>query len=167
LPTDARNRAITFRESKDADLEFQFQVYACTRLEELAPLQWDEATTTAFLNMQFYAQHTYYHEHYATADYLIVLIDGEPAGRLYVWRSESELRIMDIALLSGFRNAGIGTRMISDLMTEAREAGRAVRLHVESFNRARNLYARLGFRKIADEGIYWFMEWSAPIAGVD
>jgi hypothetical protein len=32
---------------------------------------------------------------------------------------------------------------------------------VEKFNRAQTLYRRLGFREVANEGVYWFMEWRA------
>lgn len=34
-------------------------------------------------------------------------------------------------------------------------------MHVERFNQAQRLYQRLGFREIADEGVYLLLEWSA------
>ena len=38
-------------------------------------------------------------------------------------------------------------------------AGKPVRMHVERFNPARRLYGRLGFREIADKGVYLLLEW--------
>ena len=49
--------------------------------------------------MPFDAQHAYYQEHYAGAAFDVILVDGQPAGRLYVARESDEIRIIDIALL--------------------------------------------------------------------
>ena len=40
-----------------------------------------------------------YQEHYAGAAFDLILVDGQPAGRLYVAREGDEIRIVDIALL--------------------------------------------------------------------
>jgi ribosomal protein S18 acetylase RimI-like enzyme len=109
--------------------------------------------------MQFDAQHAYYQEHYAAASLDIILVGGEPAGRLYFERASEEFRIIDIALLPAFCNRGIGTRMLKGLQAEAAAAGKPLRIHVERFNPALRLYERLGFRPIADRGVYLFMEW--------
>ena len=59
---------------------------------------------------------------------------------------------MDIALLPEYCNRGIGTTLLRGLQTEAAAAGRLLRIHVERFNPALRLYARLGFRQIDDRG---------------
>jgi len=135
-------------------------VCASTRTEELALVDWDEAQKAAFLHMQFAAQHQFYQEHYAKTDFLIMLRDAVPVGRLYVARWQDEIRIVDIALLPPYRNAGIGTTILRDLLTEAAVAHKPVRIHVEKFNPALRLYERLGFAPIADKGVYLFMEWA-------
>ena len=110
--------------------------------------------------MQFDAQHAHYQEHYAGAAFDVILVDGQPAGRLYVAREEDEIRIVDIALLPDFCNRGIGTTLLRGLQSEAAAAGKPLRIHVERFNPALRLYERLGFREIADRGVYLFMEWT-------
>src|SRR5262249_17490064 len=45
-----------------------YAVYASTRTEELAVVDWDEAQKTAFLHMQFAAQHQFYQERYTQTD---------------------------------------------------------------------------------------------------
>jgi ribosomal protein S18 acetylase RimI-like enzyme len=140
------------------DLPFLYEVYAYTRLEELAPLGWTPEQVNGFLSMQFNAQHQHYTTHYATADYLIVLLAGEAVGRLYVYRTPREIEVMDIALLPDYRRRGIGSHLLRNIITEADQTGRTTTLYVEQNNPALGLYTRLGFRTEHEEGVYFFMK---------
>ena len=71
------------------------------------------------------------------------------------------MRAHDIALLPEHRGAGIGGRLLQDLLTEAAASGKRVSIHVERFNPAMRLYERLGFTKQEEVGVYFRMEWSA------
>ena len=150
------------------DLNFLFQVYASTRLEELAPLQWSREQLTGFLTMQFNAQHTDYTRNYPDAAFDIVLVDDHPAGRLYVHRRPASIHVIDIALLPAFRSQGIGSHFLKELIAEGREKKLPVGIYVEYMNPAQHLYTRLGFKKISDAGVYFYMECSpetTPDAG--
>jgi ribosomal protein S18 acetylase RimI-like enzyme len=160
-------RRVALRPATEADGAFLFGVYASTRLDELAQTPWSAEEVQAFLAMQFQAQHTYYYTHYTGAQFLVVLVDDIPAGRLYIDWWASELRLMDIALLPEFRNQGIGSHLIADLLRQARARNLPVTLHVEPFNPAMRLYERLGFSKIGEAGIYWLMKWQPPAASTD
>lgn len=149
---------LTFRRITPQDESFLRAVYASTRAAELALVNWTQAQKEAFLQMQFNAQRTHYTTHYPDADFLIIEKAGESAGRLYLARLPEELRIMDIALLPQHCGQGIGTELLGDIITEARAAGKPVRIHVERFNPALRLYQRLGFAVIEDGPIYLFME---------
>jgi ribosomal protein S18 acetylase RimI-like enzyme len=140
------------------DEEFLYRVYAGTRAEELAVVPWDDAQKDAFLRAQFGAQDRWYHEHYPRASLELVVLDGEPAGRLYLHRGENEIRIVDIALLPEHRGKGIGSALLRDLLAEADAAGKRVTIHVERLNPALRLYERLGFSVAADKGVYLFLE---------
>lgn len=157
------SEAVTLRPIRDDDREFLFRLYAGTREEELAVVAWDAAQKEAFLRQQFEAQHAYWTEHYRGATFEVVLVDGEPAGRLYVDRWPNEVRIVDIALLPEHRGAGTGTRLLERVFAEADAAGKPVSIHVESFNPARRLYDRLGFVQVADRGVYVLMR--RPVGG--
>ena len=150
--------SITLRPTRTEDQPFLFEVYASTRKEELAPVPWSDEQKAAFLRMQFDAQHKYYHEQFADAEFLVILRNEQPVGRLYVHRQPSEINIVDIALLSEHRRAGIGGKLLRDLLNEADRVGLPVRIHVERFNPALHLYERLGFRKTGDTGVYFLME---------
>ena len=108
--------------------------------------------------MQFAAQDRYYHDQMPDATYEVVLIEGEPAGRLYVDRRADEIHVVDIALLPEHRGRGLGTRIMCDVLAEADAAGKRVTIYVERFNRALSLYERLGFAHVDDEGVYLLLE---------
>jgi ribosomal protein S18 acetylase RimI-like enzyme len=133
-------------------------VYASTRAEELAVVPWDDAQKDAFLRAQFDAQDAWWHENYAEASFDVIVVDGEPAGRLYVHRGPSEIRIVDIALLPEHRGDGVGTRLLEDLLAEGDASGKSVTIHVERMNPALRLYERLGFALAEDRGVYLFLE---------
>jgi len=150
---------IGLRAAEPRDDAFLIAVYGSTREDELATTDWDEAQKRAFVEQQFRAQDRYYRANYANATYQVVLVDDERAGRLYVARWPDEIRIMDIALLKAHRGRGIGARLLGELQAEATATGKPLRIHVERYNPALSLYARVGFRVVEDRGVYLFLEW--------
>jgi len=86
---------LTLRPIQPDDLPFVCQVYASTRQEELAGVDWPDDQKAAFLEMQFRAQHQYYQAHYPGATFDLILQDERHIGRLYVARWQDEIRIMD------------------------------------------------------------------------
>jgi ribosomal protein S18 acetylase RimI-like enzyme len=149
---------IYLRPALPGDEEFLYSVYASTRTEELTPVGWDAAQQEAFLRMQFQAQSRYYIEHYSGAEFYVILTDDQPSGRLYVHRRDDEIRIMDIALLPAFRNQGIGSELLAQILQEGEEKQLPVTIHVERFNPALRLYERLGFCLSEDKGVYFFLK---------
>ncbi len=151
---------VSLRPMRARDKPFLYRVYASTRTEELAVVDWSEADKTAFLEQQFEAQHGYYQAQFPDAAFQVIERDGEPIGRLYLDRRAEEIRIIDIALLPAHRRAGIGGALLREILGEADAAGKAVRIHVERNNPALGLYQRLGFREIDDQGVYLLMQWA-------
>jgi ribosomal protein S18 acetylase RimI-like enzyme len=142
-------------------LAFLRELYASTREDELRRAPWTDEQKRAFLASQFEAQHAYYHQQWPDASYLVVTVDGELAGRLYVHRRPEEIELVDVALLPRHRGCGIGADLVRELQDEARSAAVPLRLYVEHENPARRLYDRLGFRPVGDTGVYVHMEWRA------
>jgi ribosomal protein S18 acetylase RimI-like enzyme len=147
--TEPRLRPVT-----DADRPFLVELYGSIREPELVHVPWDDDTKRAFVEHQFAAQDAHYREHYPGATLDVVEVDGERAGRLYVHRGKSDIRIMDIALAPAFRGRGIGTRLLRTLVAEAGDSGRRLSIHVEQNNPARRLYERLGFAPAGEHGVY-------------
>lgn len=141
------NTAITYnlRPTEATDEGVLLQIYASTRTEEMALVSWTDEQKDAFLRMQFDAQTKHYLTYYPSAHYYIILQDGKSIGRLILESAESSLLIMDIALLPEYRNRGMGTAILHDLMKKARQDNIPLVLRVEFFNPAIRLYTRLGF----------------------
>lgn len=118
---------------------------------------WGAAQRDAFLKIQFAGQTAQY-AGYENTDHQIVESNGVSVGRLFLDRPPQEITLVDISLLSEFRNTGIGTFLIGKLLTQAKESCVPVRLHVRQANPAIHLYQRLGF-SIIDDGFYLHMEW--------
>lgn len=160
--------AVTLRPEEPADEAFLLDLYSSTRAEEMNFVPWDGNQKNAFLRMQFQMQAQHYHKYYPSAQFLVILLDERPIGRIYVDRDPEQILLMDIALLPEHRNAGIGGRLMRELIAEAAATKRPLRIHVERNNPgAIRLYERLGFRVIREVGIHFFMEWwqAAPAAG--
>lgn len=158
-PMTRDTRPVSLRPVRPEDEPFLLRIYASTRAEEMALVPWDEAQREAFLKMQFDAQQYHYQKHYPEASHDIILLRGEPVGRLYVAREEQIITILDITLLPEHRGAGIGTPLVKDLQSEAARAEKSLRIYVESFNPSLRLFERLGFYGIGEEGIYILMQW--------
>ena len=155
---------ISLRPEKPDDEGFLFEVYAGTREEELALTNWDEPMRRAFLNQQFNAMRQGYRSMFPAGEFLIIQLDGNPAGRMVIDRGGREIHLVDLALLPAQRNRGVGTFLMRQVCAEAADAGKPVRLCVLKNNRAFRWYERLGFAKTGDLGAYDEMEWR-PTAG--
>jgi ribosomal protein S18 acetylase RimI-like enzyme len=140
------------------DAELLYRIYASTREDELAVVPWDALAKEAFLRMQLAAQDTHYRAAFPDASYDLIVSGADVLGRLYVDRGETAWQVIDLSLLPRHRGKGIGTRLLTDVLASAGAAGKPVRMHVERFNSARRLYGRLGFREIADKGVYLLLE---------
>jgi GNAT superfamily N-acetyltransferase len=160
-PYAGRPAGVSFRAIADADQPFLRDLYASVRAAELAPVAWPDAAKRAFLDEQFDLQHQHYLKNYPGADLLLVEKDSRPIGRIYVYRTEKEIRLMDIALIESERACGIGTALLKELMDEARATRRELTLHVEPDNPAQRLYQRFGFRLIEHRGVYDFLGWTS------
>jgi ribosomal protein S18 acetylase RimI-like enzyme len=150
---------VVLREATPEDEPFLLDVYASTRMEELAGLGWDENQKRAFIRMQFLTRE----RSFARGDHRIVLLNERPVGRLLVQRNDAAILLKDIAFLPEYRNAGLGTRLLEDLKQEANAAGKPVVLHVLATSPAVRLYESLGFRSssanTAYQEAYLEMKW--------
>lgn len=150
--------SVTLRPAEEEDRPFMLRVYASTREPELERAGMPREQWGAFVAHQFEAQNRAY-EDYENTSFEVVLVAGEPAGRLIVARWPEELRVVDVALLPEYRARGIGGTLMRQLIDEAEERGVKASIHVERFNPAQRLYARLGFRPVAEVGdVYLLLE---------
>ncbi|WP_134219726.1 GNAT family N-acetyltransferase [Pelotomaculum sp. FP] len=151
---------VTLRPVCPADEPFLFRLFAGGRPD----LEWitylSEEQKTEFYGKQFRCEQEQLKKDYPGAQFCVVLLEGEPVGRLYVHRGKEEFRGLAITLLPEFRNRGIGSELINGMLRDASKAGKPVRIHVAWYNyAARALYERLGFRVAEDREVYCEMQW--------
>jgi ribosomal protein S18 acetylase RimI-like enzyme len=149
------------RPVQEEDETLLLEIYSSSRADELALVPWDVAQKKVFLQMQFSAQQKHYRAYFPHATHEMILAEGQPVGRLYVDRRETEIRILDITLLPQARGHGIGTQILLDLMKKADHGNKSCSIYVESFNWSLGLFQRLGFVKTEESGASWLMEWHA------
>lgn len=160
LPAALLSQGYALRAETDDDLPFLMRLFASTREQELAPMPWSAEQKRAFLAGQFNTQRHHYRTYIANADYQVLEHNGAGAGRLYLDMRQTNLHIVDIALMPAWRGKGLGTAILTALQETGRARGIAIGIFVEKFNPALRLYRRLGFTKIADHDVYLEMEWT-------
>lgn len=158
MPADLVGEGFALRAEREEDGSFLAALYASTRADELAQVPWSDEQKRAFLAQQFAAQRLHYRTQIPGCLFQVIEKDGEGVGRLYLQWRQTQLHIVDIALLPQWRRQGIGTALLRGLIDAAAAAGRALGIFVERFNPALHLYRRLGFVEIADTGVYLEME---------
>lgn len=156
-----RGGKVELRRVTVADDQFLLSVYASTREKELSQAEWAEGQKDMFLRWQFDLQRREYDTRFPDADYHVILVDGHPAGRIWVGSDDTQIRLLDIALLPEFQNRGVGAALLRRLMDQAAIVRKVLRHMVFVMNDdAHRFYERLGFTIIEDLGAYKHMEWS-------
>jgi len=155
----ANSPALVLRAAQSDDEAFLLRLYSTTRAEEMAGTGWSTARRKDFLRTQFSAQQSGYRTAFPLAIHSIILERRAPIGRLVVNPTQNEIHLVDLALLPARRNAGLGSRLLRDLMEEARNANKLLRLQVLKNSSALRLYLRLGFSPAGENGWHLKMEW--------
>lgn len=148
---------IRLRPIAESDMSFLLSAYAAAREAEKAVFGWSDEQWNAFLKMQFELQHSQYMRNYNNPSFDVIECDGQAAGRFYVDRTRSEIRVIDIVVMPGFRRQGIAAGLFAGLLQEADAANLPLTLHVEHENPIMAYYLRLGFEIRANREIYLFM----------
>ena len=126
---------ITLRPARPSDFAFAEALYLSSTRPLLTALgAWEEEAARARLRAAF-DRHTP----------LIICADGKDVGWVQVSARPGAMHLHQIHLSDAYRNRGIGSRLIGDIMRAARKAGLPVTLNVIRGNPAVELYKRLDF----------------------
>lgn len=136
-------------------------IYASSRGDDPLLALWPQDQLATFLQMQCRAQHQHYTQHYADAQFMLLELDDQLAGRLYWHWQPSELRLVEITILPEFRARGLATLLIQHLQAMASQRGLPLALQVACTNqRAMALYHRLGFVLGDTDGVFYDMQYA-------
>ena len=159
---------ITIRPATPGDDPLLLSLFAEEKAAELLPLGLEAEQLRPLLEMQCRGRPFSYSEAATAADHILCTADGTAVGRILVDRKPECLHVMDVAVLTAYRNRGFATQALQQIKDEAGKASLPVRLRVMQNNPAERLYQRLGFTQVSRDEISLNMEWRpAPAATLD
>jgi ribosomal protein S18 acetylase RimI-like enzyme len=95
----------------------------------------------------------------------IIISSGVPIGLVAVEEEPSYLWLVKLYIQPTFQRSGIGTALLRQVISEAKEIGKPVRLRVLRVNiGAQRLYLRHGFKVVGEEPERFFMVRDASVA---
>ncbi len=111
-------------------------------------------------------------EHRQRVDYrldsaAIIEIDGQPVGLVKLTQDGITWTLEQFQILPEHQGRGLGTTVLKAVIADARASDALLRLNVLKQNAAARLYARLGFRTLAESANSYkmtFIESEAPDA---
>lgn len=147
LKMRAGNTGLHQRPARDTDLPFLLQLRAAT----MGPHRQAAGISESLSQRQEKVR-----SHFASAN--ILEIDGRPIGLLKVVRQAEQWELLQLQLSPEFQGQGLGTRLVSELLTEAQAAKVPLRLSVLKVNPACRLYERLGFKQVSESEFGYRLE---------
>jgi len=148
------NSAVTTRPATEDDEAFLFHLFKTLRSSEFRYPVMDPRQLESILDIQYRAQRHTYRMQYPGGD-RIILFDGEPIGRIWLYRSPSQHQLVEIAVLPGYRNWGVGAVMVKEAIADARAAGVPLISSVAAANTGSiQFHQRLGFQVVGNDEIY-------------
>ncbi len=148
MPTSTTGR-LHSRPENPSDAAFVRALFNDARSGEFAAAGLAGDALASLLDLQFRAQTVGYATAHPAATGTVVELDGRPAGRAIVARSEQVILIVNIAVLSAYRGRGAASELLRALTREADASGHEIRLQVRTGNTvARALYERFGFATV-------------------
>ncbi len=155
---------VVLRPATDADSDLLLEIFESSRPDfALIPLA--PNLKSQLVAQQQQAQQLHYAAAYPSAQYLVIEADGTAIGQLILWRDDSQLRVIDLAVLPAFRGHGIGRQLVMQLQDQAKDAGLPLQLAVWGWNDgAMRLYRTLGFRQTGEDAGYVQLRWEAGVA---
>jgi GNAT superfamily N-acetyltransferase len=145
---------VELRFAVPADEPFLRELDGAIVAERLGAGGLDPETLTTLQELQFVARRRDRAVRYPAADEQLISLDGRPVGAVVVDRSRERVLLIDLSVFPTARGRGIATTIMVALAATADRSGVPLRATTQSTNvRARELYARAGFRELDDDGL--------------
>ena len=136
-----------------ADEPFLRCLYASSHADQLRDTGWAPARCRTFLDEQFDFQQRHFQERHPEALFLLLVLDGQPIGRL-TWHGTAErMTLIDLCLAPAWRRRGVGGRVLGWLAEAADRRGLPIGVHLARDGAGCRLARRFGFQDdTADTG---------------
>lgn len=152
---------LRLRPETEADGNFRYALFCVSRPpeEDFSPLGPELAQQ--MLRQQFRAQSQSYRADFPQARIDVIELDGAPVGYVIVAMSDTQARVLDLAIVPERRGGAIGEAVIKRVMAEAQSRALPLRASVLNGNRASLRFCRrLGFEPIGEPTVFYTeLEW--------
>jgi ribosomal protein S18 acetylase RimI-like enzyme len=139
---------VSLRPATEADYEFGFQVKKLTLGPYIAET-WDWKEDE---------QRDFYRREFRLDDAYVIVFQGTDVGWFVNRRTSEGQELHQVYILPEYQNRGIGSHLISEVITDAEREGLSVLLQVLKCNRrAKQLYDRLGFKVHGETDTHFLM----------
>lgn len=159
LPTEYLPSGLALRGENPDDRPFLERLFVSNRAADPGFAAWPEQMRHTFLASQFDLQRRHYANAYAGGDFYIVEHNAGAVGRLCLFGTDHDVRVVDVSLTPESCGIGLGSALLRAVQRQAGMQGKTVSLNVEMSNPALRLYRRLGFEQTGQSGPYWHMIW--------
>jgi len=103
-------------------------------------------------------QDDFFDESWNKDPYEILLNNEEESGYCSIEYFPDHIFVHELVLLPEFQGKGIGSKVLKDIMDDARVKNIPIKLRVLKENRAQELYRKMGFEETETNDISIFME---------
>ncbi|MFZ2523298.1 MAG: GNAT family N-acetyltransferase [Minisyncoccia bacterium] len=144
------NEIITKRPAEKNDFEFAKNVhhlaYHDVVLKQFG--SWDEKMQDGFFERSWIPE-----------THQIIYFNNVPAGYCSFINYPDHIFASELVILPEFQGKGIGSKLLTNLIKESDEKSIPIKLQVFKQNRAQELYRRLGYKDVEEEGTHIKMEY--------
>ncbi len=165
LPMQAEDYALplplSMRHVMAEDQKFLDALYADSR-PDLQALRSEPHVFASIIAMQQRVQQQGLAEQFPKAEQWLILSQQQPVGRVVLDWSNTDLRIIDIAIATAAQRQGIASALLKAMQHKAAQYHRGMSLAVSHTNApALALYQNLGFVLRQSDNVFAQMMWSA------
>jgi len=146
---------LQIRKFSDSEINYKKQLFVENKISKLNAEHWSDDLKIQITNMQYMAQENHINSYFPDATDSIILWDQKKVGRLVFEKSDKLLHVIDIIIGKKFQNKGLGTEILTKLISE----NESVSLNVDMDNPALRLYNKLGFKIIKQRNHQYFMKY--------
>jgi ribosomal protein S18 acetylase RimI-like enzyme len=144
----------TLRPASADDEGFLYDLFVRTMQPSIVQVwgSWDEDRWNAF-----------FHQHVDPLRSQVVVVEGTDVGVLSVERRPDAIYLDTVEIDPAYQGRGLGTALIQGVLADGAGARLSVSLQVNTANRSRRLYERLGFVITEQTETHYLMRWSPPL----
>jgi ribosomal protein S18 acetylase RimI-like enzyme len=159
-PVATPHGTLRLRPETDADTAFLLTLHESVKGAELALMPVPESMRRQLLDMQFRSMTLSYRSGLPEGYFAIVTLDDVPIGRLITDASQGWFHIVHIAFLPEWRNRGIGTVLMTAVLSHPMRQGLRCEATVAPDNLpSLRLWSRLGFTERDRDDANIIVEW--------